>query len=368
MATFAFVQDMKTSIASAGHGDRWQAVLSRDHKVDGRFVYAVSSTGVFCRPSCPSRKPKREHVAFFASPQGAVRAGYRACLRCRPQSAAGAPSVRRIAQACAYLDARAGEAVTLAQLGAAVGLSPYHLQRSFKQSTGMTPREYAAALRMQRLRGELRSGGSVTAAIYEAGYGSSSSAYEQSRANLGMTPGAFRSGAAGTTVRFDIAPCALGRLLVAGTDRGVCAVMFDDEDGPLEASLRAEFPGATIERDRSGLASWTEAIQRYLRGGASSVDLPLDVRATVFQRRVWRALQRIPYGTTRSYRELAAAIGRPNAARAVGAACARNPVSVLVPCHRAVRSDGNLAGYRWGLGRKQQLQEIERAHGGKAAR
>lgn len=340
-------------------GDHWQAVLSRDTRFDGAFVYAVRSTGIFCRPSCPSRRPRRENVDFFAVPEAAARAGYRACRRCRPTEAeAPDPGLAMVRRLCRFMDGREVDDAgppTLAELGAHVGRSPYHLQRTFKRVMGITPRQYADARRLGRLKSELRRGEPVAGALYGAGYGSSSRLYERAPGQLGMTPATYAKGGAGARIGFAIVESALGRLLVGATARGVAAVCLGEDDRVLEAELRAEYPAAEIARDERGVGRWAEAIVRHLAGAEPRLELPLDVRATAFQWRVWEELRRIPAGETRSYREIAARLGKPKAQRAVGRACATNPVSLVVPCHRAVREDGGLGGYRWGLERKRAL-------------
>lgn len=339
----------------------WTAVESRDSRFDGRFVYAVASTGVYCRPSCPSRRPKRQSVSFFAAPEEAERAGYRACRRCRPRATGPTDPERSVERARAWLDAHLDEPVTLAELGEAVGLSPWYLQRTFKRLTGLTPKEYASARRLERLKSHLKKGDDVTTATYEAGYGSGSRVYEQSDARLGMTPATYRRGGQGTTIRYRIADSPLGRMLVGATDRGVCSVTFGASDAELEAGLRKEYPNARLERgEDEKLETWTSAIVHHLEGDDPRLALPLDVRATAFQWRVWKALQEIPRGETRSYGEIAASLGRPGAARAVARACASNRVALAVPCHRAVRGDGDLAGYRWGTERKRRLLDMEK--------
>ncbi|MFL6292115.1 MAG: bifunctional DNA-binding transcriptional regulator/O6-methylguanine-DNA methyltransferase Ada [Thermoanaerobaculia bacterium] len=341
----------------------WAAVETRDSRLDGRFVYAVASTGIYCRPSCPSRRPKRQSVSFFGGPEEAERAGYRACRRCRPRAAGPTDPERSVERARAWLDAHSDEPVTLAELGEAVGLSPWYLQRTFKRLTGLTPREYASARRLERLKTHLKKGDDVTTATYEAGYGSGSRVYEQSDARLGMTPATYRRGGEGTTIRYRTADSPLGRMLVAATDRGVCAVTFGASDSELESGLRKEYSNAILERTELGedrkLEAWTSAIVHHLEGDDPRLALPLDVRATAFQWRVWKALQEIPRGETRSYGEIAASLGKPSAARAVARACASNRVALAVPCHRAIRGDGDTGGYRWGEERKRRLLELE---------
>jgi AraC family transcriptional regulator, regulatory protein of adaptative response / methylated-DNA-[protein]-cysteine methyltransferase len=338
----------------------WNAVEGRDSRFDGRFVYAVSSTGIYCRPSCPSRRPNRRSVSFFGGPEDAERAGYRACRRCRPKAAGPTDPERSVERARAWLDAHLDEPVTLAELGEAVGLSPWYLQRTFKRLTGLTPKEYASARRLERLKTQLKKGDDVTTATYEAGYGSGSRVYEQSDARLGMTPATYRRGGQGTTIRYRLADSPLGRMLVGATDRGVCSVTFGSSDAELESALQKEYPNARIERgDDRKLEEWTSAIVHHLEGDDPRLVLPLDVRATAFQWRVWKALQEIPRGETRSYGEIAASLGKPSAARAVARACASNRVALAVPCHRAIRGDGDTGGYRWGEERKRRLLELE---------
>lgn len=338
----------------------WDAVLKHARQADGTFVYGVASTGVYCRPSCPSRRPARRHVTFFDSPQRAEAAGFRACLRCRPQSSTGSETERRVERARCYLDEHAGEPVTLRRLAADIGMSPYYLQRAFTQLVGLSPKDYQHARRMERFKSSLKRGETVTTATYEAGFGSNSRLYERVSADLGMTPSVFRSGGAGVTLRYATAHTAVGRLLVAVTDRGIASVSLGDRDTSLVASLRHDFPKAVLVRDRNGLKQQVRGILDCLDGRADGDSLALDVKATAFQRKVWKALRHIPRGSTRSYRDIAQSIGQPKAARAVARACATNPIAVAVPCHRAVRSNGQLAGYRWGLQRKKQLLDLER--------
>ena len=339
---------------------RWQAVRTRDAHFDGRFVYAVRSTGIFCRPSCPSRKPRRDRALFFADALAARQAGFRPCRRCHPEAAkAPDPAAELARRVIALLVARTDGSPTLAELGAELGLSPHHLQRSFKQATGLSPRQYAEALRHGRLKAEFRNGEPVASALYGAGYGSSSRLYEKADSQLGMTPASYAKGGRGARITYAIAGSPLGRLLVAATARGVCAVMLGNRDTDLEAELRGDFPAADIRRDDGALANHVAHILEHLDGATPVPDLPLDVRATAFQWRVWECLRRIPPGKTMSYGEIAAAIGHPRAARAVGRACATNPVSLVVPCHRAVGSNGDLTGYRWGVKRKRDLLASE---------
>jgi len=334
----------------------WTAVLRRDSSSDGQFVYAVSSTGVYCRPSCPSRRPRRDRVSFFADGSEAEAAGYRACLRCGNGGVS-----ENVERARRYLDAHADERVTLQQLGRVAGLSPFHLQRTFQRIVGLTPKAYAAARRTESFKRTLRKGSDVTSAIYEAGYGSSSRAYEKSGERLGMTPSEYRRGGKGMRIRYATVSSPLGRLLVGATERGVCSVALGDDDAALAMSLRREYPHAQLERAGDGLGDLIEAVVERLEGSRTGAQVPLDVTATAFQWRVWRALQTIPHGTTRSYAQIAASIGKPGAVRAVARACASNRVALIIPCHRVVRSDGDLGGYRWGVERKAELLQREGA-------
>jgi AraC family transcriptional regulator of adaptative response/methylated-DNA-[protein]-cysteine methyltransferase len=338
----------------------WQAVLAHDRSADGLFVYAVRSTGVYCRPSCPSRRPRRDRVLFFDTPAGAREAGFRACRRCHPDTPIAAdPWVEKIRRATVYLASVDGHP-SLATLAARLGGSPYHLQRNFKRLVGVTPREYAEACRLRRVKSRLRGGGPVTAAMFAAGYASSSRFYERAVPKLGMTPSAYQRGGAGMRIRFTIVDSSLGRLLVAATPRGVCAVTLGATDRDLSAALTHEYPAASIVADQGGLARWTNAILAYLGGRRSRLDLPLDVQATAFQWQVWQALDAIPCGETRTYGDVARAIGRPRAARAVARACATNPVALAIPCHRVVPAAGGLGGYRWGASRKKAILARER--------
>jgi AraC family transcriptional regulator, regulatory protein of adaptative response / methylated-DNA-[protein]-cysteine methyltransferase len=343
---------------------RWTAVLAHDRMADGTFVYAVRSTGVYCRPSCPSRRPRRDRVAFFEAPADARAAGFRACKRCNPDAPAHAadPWADRIRRACVYL-ANVDGHPALATLARRLGGSPYHLQRNFKRLVGVTPREYAEACRLRKVKQHLQRGGDITGAIFDAGYASSSRFYERAVPKLGMAPSVYRRGGAGMTIRYaivDTRAASLGRLLVAATDRGVCAVAMGTTDAELAAVLAREYPAATIVNNAGALSEWTRAIVAHLAGRTPTLDLPLDIQATAFQWQVWEALAAIPYGETRTYTEVAAAIGRPRAVRAVARACATNPVALAVPCHRVVPAAGGEGGYRWGIERKKALLARER--------
>lgn len=345
----------------ANESDAWRAVEQRDARYDGRFVYAVRSTRVYCRPSCPSRRPLRANVVIFDEPDQAEHAGFRACLRCRPSGERVEPAGERaVGRARAYLDAHAGEPVSLRALATHAGMSAHHLQRSFTRLVGVSPKEYQDALRVSAFKSRLRAGDTVSRATYEAGYGSSSRVYERSDELLGMTPAAYRRGGAGMRITYAIVDSTLGRLLVGTTDRGVCAVAIGRSDATLERELRADFPSAEIARANARSHEWIRAVVDRIRNPQRSMpEIPLDVNGTAFQRRVWKALLEIPRGETRSYREVAVSIGQPSASRAVARACATNHIAVVIPCHRVVRGDGDVSGYRWGVERKRALLDRE---------
>jgi AraC family transcriptional regulator, regulatory protein of adaptative response / methylated-DNA-[protein]-cysteine methyltransferase len=344
----------------------WESVLHRDPGADDRFLYGVKTTGVYCRPTCPSRRPKRDNVAFFSSVEAAERAGFRACQRCHPNLAKSANNA--VERARAYIDTHiadlADERITLDLLAYQAGLSPYHLQRKFKELIGLTPAQYIRARKSERLKGELKRGETVSRATFGAGYGSSSRVYDDAPARLGMTPATYRRGGAGARIDYVIANTSLGALLVGATDRGVCAVKLGDDVKNLEVDLEREYPAAIRTRvaaPTSSLAVWVKNIVDAIDGGSTRPDVPIDVQASAFQWKVWRELQKIPFGETRSYTDIAGAIGSPKAVRAVANACASNRVAVVIPCHRVVRQTGSLGGYRWGVERKQQLLAKERA-------
>jgi AraC family transcriptional regulator of adaptative response/methylated-DNA-[protein]-cysteine methyltransferase len=345
--------------AGRSNQELWKAVIARDASRDGDFVFAVSSTGVYCRPSCAARRPRRENVQFYLTPDAAEQAGYRACLRCRPRSAGSNSPADGVKAICRFIEQHLDEPLTLDRLGKEFHQSPFHLQRRFKAILGITPREYADSCRLRLLKRNLQAGDSVTRAMYDAGYGSSSRLYERTASQLGMTPDKYRRGAIAAVIRYTCADSPLGRMLIAATDRGICAIQFARTDGELIEGLKREFPFATRKVDDSGLRSWADALIEQMRGGDMDSSLPLDIRATAFQRGVWTYLQSIPFGSTQSYSEVAKGIGRPTAARAVARACATNPVAVAIPCHRVVREDGAMGGYRWGIGRKKALLALE---------
>src|SRR5579871_1281028 len=339
---------------------RWQIVLAREICANERFVYAVRSTGIYCRPGCPSKRPRRENVMFFAIPDAAEEAGFRACRRCRPKASRhSSPQIQMTARACQFIEQRSEEPFTLADLAKGLEVSPFHLERTFKRFLGITPKQYTDALRLERLKSNLRNNRDVTTALYEAGYGSSRSLYERAPEQLGMTPATYRHGGRGMEIVYTTVHSPLGRLLVGRTERGICAVSLGDADKALEGALHEEYPEATIRRDSGKLNLWTSAVVAHLCGSRPELDLPLDVRATAFQWRVWQELRKIPYGETRSYSQIAQELGQPKAVRAVANACAANPAALVIPCHRVVRDSGEMGGYRWGVERKQALLSRE---------
>jgi AraC family transcriptional regulator of adaptative response/methylated-DNA-[protein]-cysteine methyltransferase len=339
--------------------ERWQAMVARDPAQDGKFVFAVATTGVYCRPSCPARHPRRENVAFYSHPEAAEKAGFRACLRCRPRSYSGNPQSDSAKEICRYIEQHLDESITLERLGKVFRQSPFHLQRRFKAALGITPREYADSCRLRLLKRNLQAGDNVTRAMYDAGYGSSSRLYEKTSSQLGMTPDKYRRGAIAASIRYACADSPPGRMLIAATERGICSIQFARTDGELLEGLKREFPFAARKPDQGGLQAWTEALLSTMTGRELNTALPLDIRATAFQRCVWTYLQSIPFGATKSYGQVAKAIGQPTASRAVARACATNPVAVAIPCHRVVHGDGSASGYRWGVERKKALLEME---------
>ncbi len=342
---------------------RWKALASRDSAADGTFVYGVTSTGVYCRPSCPSRRPRADRVRFFDTTGEARHAGFRACKRCRPDTVGLAqPGIEAVRRASAYLASHADETVTLANLARVASMSPHHLQRRFKAIVGLSPREFQSAVRAGKLRTSLRDGRDVTSAIYEAGYGSPSRVYEAAPTGKGMSLSSYRRGGAGMRIGYSTVSSPIGLVLVAATENGVCSVKIGSSESGLAGDLRREYPSAEISANERPRNEWVKAISKHLGGESPSLDLPIDVRATAFQWKVWRELQRIPYGETRAYSEVARRIGKPGAARAVARACATNPVCLVVPCHRVVPSQGGTGGYRWGGDRKQRLLDAEQKY------
>jgi AraC family transcriptional regulator, regulatory protein of adaptative response / methylated-DNA-[protein]-cysteine methyltransferase len=339
----------------------WQAVSRRDPAFDGKVFFAVRTTGVYCRPSCASRSAKRENVSFFKSAAEAEKAGYRACKRCRPHNlGAPDPQIEAVKRACDEIE-HAEEAPKLADLALSAGLSPYHFHRVFKTITGVTPKAYAAQTRARRAADKLRTAETITEAIYDAGFNSSSRFYESTAARLGMTPSAVRRGGAGAVIRFAVGEASLGAVLVAATDKGVCAIMLGDDPEALVRDLQDRFPRAELKGGDPAFERTVAQVVGLVETPAQRLDLPLDIRGTAFQQRVWAALSGIPAGKTATYKEIARAIGRPTAVRAVAQACAANPLAVAIPCHRVVRTDGDLSGYRWGVERKRELIAREAA-------
>ncbi len=337
----------------------WQAVKTNDVRFDGAFVLGVKTTGIYCKPSCRARLPKRENVAFYESCGTAESNGFRACLRCRPKMEnATDPQVKAILQACKLIDEH--EQVSLDDLGAELKLSRSHLQRTFKAIMGVSPKKYAEAKQMEKFKEGIRGGGDVVTAMYDAGYGSSSRLYEKASENLGMTPATYKKGGKGMKIEYTIADCELGKILVARTERGICSVTFGDDDAGIYDGLVKEFPNAEIAEDASNLRVSVQAILNYLAGKNKRLVLPLDLQATAFQMQVWDFLKKIPFGETRSYSEIAEQIGDKKKVRAVAQACAKNRVAVVIPCHRVIASDGKLSGYRWGIERKKQLLDREK--------
>jgi AraC family transcriptional regulator, regulatory protein of adaptative response / methylated-DNA-[protein]-cysteine methyltransferase len=346
---------------SSNDDARWRAIERRDRAADGTFVYSVRTTGVYCRPSCAARLPRRENVAFHASCADAERAGFRPCKRCRPSEPALADQqAAAVARACRLIE-EAEEAPSLAALAHAAGLSRFHFHRVFKAVTGVTPKAYAAAHRGKRVRAELAQGGTVTEAIYGAGFNSSGRFYAAAPDLLGMTPTQFRAGGSGNVIRFAVGECSLGSILVAATDKGVCAIELGDDPDALVRALQDIFPKARLVGGDTAFEQLVAKVVGFVEAPAHGLELPLDIRGTSFQQRVWKALRAIPAGSTATYTEIAKRIGRPRAVRAVAHACASNAIAVAIPCHRVVRMDGSLAGYRWGVARKRALLARERA-------
>ena len=346
--------------------DMWRAVVARDARCDGVFWYGVATTGVFCRPSCASRRARRENVRFFESTAAALADGFRPCKRCTPLATRDAVAAR-IEEVARYLDAHADEALPLATLAGRARLSPGHFQRRFKALLGVSPKAYQDGARLARLKAGLRTGGAVLDAIVDAGFSSTSRVYGQAARNLGMTPSAYRAGGAGETIAYACRPTALGQLMMAATDRGVCFAQFGPSAAALRRELASEFPKATLSPSplakSAQLDAWVRAFEAHVAGRAPRPDVPLDLRGTAFQIRVWRFLLGIREGEVLSYTEVAAGIGAPKAVRAAASACGANRIAVLVPCHRVLRGDGGLGGYRWGLERKRALLDRERAAG-----
>ena len=352
-------QKLAQNFSSRAVARYWQATLARDARADGAFFFGVKSTQIYCRPSCPARRPLRKNTLFFPTPADAEREGFRPCQRCKPNEIPQA--VQMVQRAAQVLKNDVDEAVSVVMLARKVGVPSGALRRAFRQQAGLSPKELSAALRLKKFKQLLREGSSISDALYATGYGSTSRVYERSDAHLGMTPATYRKGGKGMKIQYTTTKSYLGEVLVAATERGVSAVYLGDTTAKLVSELREEYPRAEIAAAKGEYSKWVEEIVSRIEGSAPRRELPLDLQATAFQRRVWKELQKIPRGTTRTYGQVARAMGQPRAVRAVARACATNPVSIVVPCHRVVRADGNLAGYRWGLSRKEKLLERERA-------
>jgi AraC family transcriptional regulator of adaptative response/methylated-DNA-[protein]-cysteine methyltransferase len=349
-----------TRLTSATENDsRWASVVARDPKADGKFYYSVETTGVYCRPSCAARLARPENVRFHATCEDAEKAGFRPCKRCKPNEISPAEQhAAKIAAACRLID-KSEEAPSLEQLAKHAGLSTYYFHRVFKAVTGLTPKDYAAAHRAKRVRSKLGKSGTVTQAIYDAGYNSSGRFYEASNEVLGMTPSNYRAGGASMEIRFAVGECSLGSILVAKSERGICAILLGDDPDALARNLQDQFPQANLIGGDAEFEKLVSKVVGFVEAPALGLDLPLDVRGTAFQQRVWQALRKIPAGSTVSYTDIARQIGSPNSVRAVAQACGANTLAVAIPCHRVVRNDGALSGYRWGVERKRTLLERE---------
>jgi AraC family transcriptional regulator of adaptative response/methylated-DNA-[protein]-cysteine methyltransferase len=342
-----------------GDDARWAAVVARDRRADGAFFYSVRTTGVYCRPSCASRAARRENVAFHATANDAERAGFRPCKRCRPKDVSlDRRRAAAIANVCRLIEG-ADSLPSLARMAEFAGMSRYHFHRVFKAVTGVTPRSYVETCRAERARRELARGGTIAEAIYGSGFNSSGRFYAAAAEFLGMPPAAFRAGGQGETIRFAVGQCSLGAILVAATEKGVCCILLGDEAEPLVHDLQDRFPKAVLVGGDGEFEIWVAQVVGAVENGSHELNLPLDIRGTAFQQRVWQALREVPYGQTTTYSELAACIGAPKSTRAVSRACAANPIAVAIPCHRVIRTDGTLAGYRWGIERKETLLRRE---------
>jgi AraC family transcriptional regulator, regulatory protein of adaptative response / methylated-DNA-[protein]-cysteine methyltransferase len=338
----------------------WDAVLGRDATLDGKVYYGVKSTWIFCRPSCPSRRPNRNNVEFFVSTAAAKQSGYRACKRCCPEDST-TPKAAFIGQIIEYIDLHSDQSLTLKSLAERFNMSPFHLQRTFKAVVGVTPKRYVEACRIDHLKKQLQSGQLVSAAVYEAGFGSSSRLYEKSNKGLGMTPATYGRKGEGAKIVYGTFKSSLGNVLIAATNKGVCFLQFGDNQVSLVKLLEDEFARALLQRDESQITPWFEVLEDYLIGTSDKLELPLEVHGTAFQLSVWQHLRSLPVGQTASYGAVANALGDPNAARAVARACASNRIAIAIPCHRVIRENGDLGGYRWGIKRKKTLLDREGA-------
>jgi AraC family transcriptional regulator, regulatory protein of adaptative response / methylated-DNA-[protein]-cysteine methyltransferase len=349
----------KSQQGMAPEANMWKAVLARDESQDGTFVFGVRSTEIYCKPSCPSRHPNIEQVVFFHGPDEAEQSGFRACKRCRPREQGNSRRTELVQRVCEFIDQHLDEKLTLSSLSREAGLSPFHFQRTFKRLLGISPRQYIEARRVERVKRSLRRGETVTDALYGAGFTSRGRLYEKSPGQLGVNPGMFRRGGEGLSIHYTIIDCPIGRLLLGATGMGICAVCIGASDEAVEAGLKEDYYAADLYRNDRQMKDWTEEFARYFDGREFPADLPIDVRATAFQWKVWRQIQAIPYGKTSTYSQIAEALGQPRAVRAVANACAKNHVAILIPCHRVVGKKGDLRGYRWGVKRKQALLSLE---------
>jgi AraC family transcriptional regulator, regulatory protein of adaptative response / methylated-DNA-[protein]-cysteine methyltransferase len=357
--TNADLQQMqKIEQAIAGDTEKWRAVVDRDESEDGHFVFAVRSTGIYCRPSCPARHPNLGQVRFFSRPDDAEKSGFRACKRCHPQDAEPWARGKLIQRTCRYIEANLDRKLTLENLSNQAGLSPFHFQRTFKKALGISPRQYVEARRLERVKRSLTNGQTVSNSLYDAGFTSKSRLYEKNT-QLGISPGLFRKGGQGLHINYTIVHSQVGRVLLAATKSGVCAVCMGASDDAVEAALREDYYAANLSRDDEGMKKWVGALQTYFDGHEFPRDLPLDLQATAFQWKVWKEIQSIPYGHTASYSNIAKSLGAPQATRAVARACATNPVAIVIPCHRVIGKDGSLRGYGWGVKRKKTLLSLE---------
>jgi AraC family transcriptional regulator of adaptative response/methylated-DNA-[protein]-cysteine methyltransferase len=352
-------QLQKNQQGLAKDSEKWKAVVERDETKDGLFVIAVRSTGIYCKPSCPARHPNPEQVVFFSQPDEAEKSGFRACKRCNPRDATPSARAKLIEQTCKYVEANLDEKLTLLNLSHQAGLSPFHFQRTFKRILGISPRQYVEARRLERVKRSLTNGETVTNSLYGAGFTSKSRLYEKTPPQLGISPGLFRRGGQGLRIQYTIVDSRIGRVLLAATERGACAVCMGASDEAVEAALKEDYYAADLHRDDVGMKQWAEALLSYFDGHEFPRDLPLDLQATAFQWKVWKEIRSIPYGQTVTYSSIAKSLGAPQAARAVARACATNPVAIVIPCHRVIGKDGSLRGYGWGVKRKKTLLSLE---------
>lgn len=359
-------RDNDPQAQSLTEDEKWAAILSRNSEFNGILVFGVRSTGIYCKPSCPAKRPKREQVRFFANSVNAEQAGFRPCKRCHPQSVLFGAESEWVHRICTYIEAHLSEKITLSTLGIYTGVSPYHLQRTFKRLVGLSPRQYAEACRLGKMRRSLRSGETVTKALYAAGFSSRSRYYEKNQ--IGVNAGTIRRGGAGLQINYTIVNCALGRLLIGATEKGICVVSMGDTDEKAMAALSEDYPLAETHRNDEEMLRWVSDFMKYFNRERLDLDLPVDVQATAFQWKVWKMIQSIPYGSTTTYSKIARSMGTPKSTRAVARACATNRVSLVIPCHRVVGEDGGLHGYRWGKHRKQALLSLENADRSKATR